>query len=239
MGQVILIASGKGGTGKTTVTANLGFLLGKRGYRTAVLDMDMGMRNLDLYLGLENRVVYNMMDVFTGICRIRRALIKDKRYENLYLMSSCPGRNKQDITPLHMEVLCRKLKKEFDYILIDCPAGMGDILDVVMTAADKAVLITEADIAAVRDADILSRYLLENGFDEVGFVVNKIRLDLMKKEFILSFNEINEMIKGKMLGIIQYDDNIYISTNKGIPIAMQEGSYIEKNLSQILDRILE
>lgn len=239
MGEVILIASGKGGTGKTVMTANLGVLLADRGYNTVLLDMDMGMRNLDLYLGVENRVVYNIMDVFSGICRIKRALIKDKRYENLSLMSACPQRDDRDITPLHMEILCKKLKKEYDFILLDSPAGIGEGLDVVAAAGiDRVVLVTEADIAAARDADILSRYLFKKTKKRVGYIVNKVRTDLMEQGLVPPLDEIKEMIQGEMLGVIQNDDNIFVSTNQGIPIALKKGTYISKNLNQILDRIL-
>ena len=131
MGEVIVVASGKGGTGKTAVTANLGALLAKDGYKVALIDMDMGMRNLDLYLGLENRIVYNIMDVFTGICRIKRAFVKDRRFENLYLMSASPRKDERDITPLHMEILCNKIKESFDYILIDT-AGRLQIDETLM-----------------------------------------------------------------------------------------------------------
>lgn len=237
MGEVILVASGKGGTGKTAVTANLGALLAKRGHKVALLDMDMGMRNLDLYLGLENRVVYNIMDVFAGICRIKRALIKDRRFENLYLMSACPRKDNRDITPLHMEILCKKLRKDFDYIFIDCPAGIGSGLDISMGGADRALLVTEADIAAVRDADVLNRYIKKAGIKNTCYIVNKVRVDLMAQHLVPDLREIAEMLNSKMIGIIQFDDNIYISTNRGIPIVYKENTYIEENFRNILDRL--
>ena len=237
MGEVILVASGKGGTGKTAVTANLGALLAKRGHKVALLDMDMGMRNLDLYLGLENRVVYNIMDVFAGICRIKRALIKDRRFENLYLMSACPRKDNRDITPLHMEILCKKLRKDFDYIFIDCPAGIGSGLDISMGGADRALLVTEADIAAVRDADVLNRYIKKAGIKNTCYIVNKVRVDLMAQHLVPDLREIAEMLNSKMIGIIQFDDNIYISTNRGILIVYKENTYIEENFRNILDRL--
>lgn len=238
MGEVILVASGKGGTGKTAVTANLGAILSKKGYKVALLDMDMGMRNLDLYLGLENRVVYNIMDVLSGICRIKRALIKDRRFENLYLMSACPRKDNRDITPLHMEILCRKLKREFDFVFIDCPAGIGSGLDISMAGADRAVLVTEADIAAVRDADVLNRYLKKAGIRETCYIVNKMRVDLMAERLIPDLREISEILNSRLIGLIQFDDNIYISTNQGIPIIYKEGTYIEENFRNIAKRLI-
>ncbi len=238
MGEVILVASGKGGTGKTAVTANLGALLARRGYKVALLDMDMGMRNLDLYLGLENRVVYNIMDVLSGICKIKRALIKDRRFENLYLMSACPRKDNRDITPLHMEILCRKLKKDFDYILIDCPAGIGSGLDISMAGADRVLLVTEADVAAIRDADVLDRYVKQAGFRDTCYIVNKVRVELMNRHVIPDLREISEMLNSRMIGIIQFDDNIYISTNRGIPIVFKKNTYIEENFQNILTRLI-
>ena len=238
MGEVILVASGKGGTGKTSVTANLGALLAKDGYKVALIDMDMGMRNLDLYLGLENRVVYNIMDVFTGICRIKRAFIKDRRFENLYLMSASPRKDERDITPLHMEIFCEKIRDAFDYIMIDCPAGIGSGLEVAMAGADRALIVTEADMAALRDADILNRYLKKNGIDNTCYIVNKVRADLMERKLIPDLNEVAEIMSSKMIGIIQFDDNIYISTNRGIPIVFKEGTYIEQNFQNIKRRFI-
>ena len=237
MSEVILVASGKGGTGKTAITANLGALLAKQGYKVALLDMDMGMRNLDLYLGLENRVVYNIMDVLSGICRIKRALIKDRRFENLYLMSACPRKDNRDITPLHMEILCNKLKKDFDYIFIDCPAGIGSGLDISIGGADRALLVTEADIAALRDADVLNRYLKKAGIKDTCYIVNKVRVDLMAERLVPDLREISEILNSRLIGLIQFDDNIYISTNKGIPIVSREGTYIEENFRNILKRL--
>lgn len=239
MGEIILVASGKGGTGKTSVTANLGALLAKDGYKVALIDMDMGMRNLDLYLGLENRVVYNIMDVFTGICRIKRAFIKDRRFENLYLMSASPRKDERDITPLHMEILCDRIRDSFDYVLIDCPAGIGTGLELAMAGADRALIVTEADMAALRDADILNRYLKENGIKNTCYIVNKVRADLMERKLIPDLNQISETMSSRMIGIIQFDDNIYVSTNRGVPIVFKDGTYIEQNFQNIKRRFIE
>ena len=160
MGKVYAITSGKGGTGKTMFAVNMAAMLAMRGYSVVLLDMDMGLRNIDLYLGLENRVVYNLMDVMSGVCRIRQALIKDRRFgENLQVISASPGRDTRDITPMHMEILCEKLKSKFDFVIIDAPAGLGDGLTLAVAAADSAVIITEAEAASVRDADTVDREL--------------------------------------------------------------------------------
>ncbi len=238
MGKVILVSSGKGGTGKTMFSVNLGALLSEKGYKTILLDMDMGLRNMDLYLGMENKVVYNIMDVMSGICRIKKAMIKVAGFENLYFMAASPQRDDRDITPLHMEILCSKLKRYFDYIIIDCPAGINDLFDVALAPAEKAVLVTEPEMASLRDADVTERYLMDHGVMDSYIVVNKVRADLMRTGMIPSLSMIANMFKGQIAGIIQDDDNIHISTNKGIPIVCKKGTYIEENFQDIAYRIL-
>lgn len=238
MGQVILITSGKGGTGKTVITANLGTLLAKYGKKVLLIDLDMGSRDLDLSLGLEDQIVYNVMDVVSGLCRIRQALIKDKRYDNLYLMSATPRRDNRDITPLHMEVLCEKLRDTFDFILIDCPAGIGELIDVAAGGADKALIVTEATVAAARDADILNHRLRELGVTDTNCILNRLRVDLMEKGLAPELDTIKEIVSSSIIGAIQYDDNILISSNKGLPIVIKEGTYIESNFKDIVTRLL-
>ncbi len=238
MGKVILIASGKGGTGKTLFATNIGTLLALRGKKTLLLDMDLGLRNLDLYMGLENKVVYNIMDVISGVCGIKKALIKDKRFEGLYLMSASSYSDNRDITPLHMEVLCDKLKEKFDYIIIDAPAGIGDGLEIGASVADLALIITEPEYASVRDADVVDAKLRKLGVKKVCVIINKVNVDLMSLGAIPTFSDITDRLRMKKLGFIQYDDNIYMATNKGVPIVLKKDTYIEKNFNSILDRIL-
>lgn len=238
MGEVILVASGKGGTGKTMFSVNMGAMLARYGYRVMLIDMDMGLRNMDLYLGMEDRVIYNLMDVLSGLCRINKAMIKVEGFETLYFMAASPRKDDRDITPLHMKVLCDKLRGIFDYIIIDCPAGNGDMLDVSMGPADKAIIVTEPEIAAVRDADITERYLLEHGIEDTRLVLNKVDVDLMNKGLLPDINVVAEIFNGPLVGVIQNDDNIRISTNKGIPIVIKKGTYIEKNFRGIVSRIL-
>lgn len=238
MGKVILVSSGKGGTGKTMFSVNMGAILAQQGCKVMLMDMDMGLRNMDIYLGMENRVVYNIMDVVSGMCRIKKAMIKVRGFDNLFFMAAAPGRDDRDITPLHMEILCEKLGKYFDYIIIDCPAGIGDMMDVAMTPADTAVIVTEPEVSALRDADITERYLQKNGFDNIGIVVNKVKVALMNAGLVPSVSEILNAFKSPVVGIIQDDDNIHISTNKGIPIVCKRGTYIERNFKEIVSRII-
>lgn len=237
MGKVILIASGKGGTGKTMFSVNMGAMLARAGNRVMLIDMDMGMRNMDIYLGMENKVIYNIMDVMSGICRIKKAMLKVDGFDTLYFMAAAPRRDDRDLTPLHMEVLCRKLKKYFDYIIIDSPAGLGDHFDAAMAPAEKAVIVTEPGAASLRDADTTERYLRENGISDICFIINKVKADLMREGLIPGIASMMEMLKSPVAGIIQYDDNIQISTNIGIPIICKAGTYIERNFSELLRRI--
>lgn len=238
MGKVILVSSGKGGTGKTMVSVNMGALLSQYGFKVILLDMDMGLRNMDIYLNMENRVVYNIMDVISGVCRIKKAMIKVRGFENLYFMAASPKRDDRDLTQLHMQVLCEKLKKYFDYIIIDCPAGIGDLLDVSLAAADEAVIVTEPEIASLRDADVTERYLMSKGMHDIRIIINKVNVELIRSGFVPDLNTIAGMFTGRIAGVIQYDENIHISTNIGIPIVCKQGTYIEKNFKEIIKRIV-
>lgn len=238
MGKVILVSSGKGGTGKTMFSVNLGATLARHGSRVMLLDMDMGLRNMDIYLGMENKVIYNIMDVVSGICRIKKAMLKVDGFNTLYFMAASPRRDDRDMTPLHMEVLCNKLRKYFDYIIVDCPAGIGDAFDVARASADKTVIVTEPEVASLRDADTTERYLREQGMQNIYIVVNKVKVELMQAGLVPALSDILEMFKSPVAGLIQYDENIHISTNKGIPIVCKNGTYIERNFMDIAARIL-
>ena len=238
MGKVILIASGKGGTGKTVFTANVGAVLAQRGHKVALIDLDMGLRNLDICLGLENRVVYDVADVLSGLCRIKQALIRDKRFDSLYFMASPPSGKIADITPLHIKVLCKKLLRNFEYILIDAPAGAGENVLTSAAGADIAVIVTVPEYAAVRNADALARALKESGVGSVKYVLNQVRGDLMKTGVMPGLNDISRKLKSDIAGIILHDDNIQLSANAGYPIVCKRGTYIAKNFNKIADKII-
>jgi len=239
MGKVILVSSGKGGTGKTMFSVNLGATLAKHGNRVMLLDMDMGLRNMDIYLGMENKVIYNIMDVISGMCRIKKAMLRVDGFNTLYFMAASPRKDERDLTPLHMEVLCSKLKKYFDYVIIDCPAGIGDMFDIALAAADKTVIVTEPEVASLRDADVTERYLMEKGMYDINIVVNKVKVELMQQGLVPGMAEIMGMFKSPLAGVIQYDENIHISTNKGIPIVCKRDTYIEHNFIDIAVRIIQ
>jgi len=239
MGKAIVIASGKGGTGKSVFTANMGALLAQKGYKVVMIDMDMGVRNLDLYMGLENKVVYDVSDVVSGICRIKQALVRDKRFQALYLMPAPPEREEGTITPLHIRILCEKLKESFDYVLLDAPSGIDDGFVLAAAGADSAVVVTVPEYAAVRDADMVDRSLAELGIKERYYVVNKVMAELITSGLVPSIGEIAQIMKSELAGIIQYDENIHIASNNGLPIVCKKDTYIRNNFERIAERIIK
>ena len=239
MGNVIVVASGKGGVGKTMFTANMGAKLAQKGNKVVLIDMDLGLRSLDICLGLENRVVYDLSDILSGLCRIKQALIKDRRFGEFYLISATYNTEKVDITPLHMKVLCERLKEKFDYIIFDAPAGVGSGLELAMSVADLAIIVTTPEYVSLRAADNLDSIMLRNGIKKRVYVVNKIKVDLIEMGMLPSITEIRSILKPPMLGAIQYDDNIHIAYNNGTPIVLRENSYIERNFDKIVDRLIE
>lgn len=236
--KVIMIASGKGGTGKSLFAANMGTLLAMSGKKVLLLDLDLGLRNLDLYLGMESRIVYNVMDVVSGMCGIRKALVKDKRLPNLVLMAASPQKDNRDITPLHMQVMINRLKDQFDYIIIDAPAGIGEGLSLAAAVSDAAVIISEPEVAAIRDADVIYGELSKSNIREISCVVNNVRPELINVGVVPSLDNVLRGLRARVVGFIQYDENILISANKGLPIVFKQDSYITKNFKKIVSRII-
>ena len=240
MGKSIVIASGKGGTGKTMVSANLGATLSKLGHQVIVIDMDTGLRNLDLYLGLENNVVYDVNDVMNGVCRIKQAIIRDKSFPGLSFMAASPKRSDTEITPLHMKVLCDKLKEMYDYVIIDAPEGMDDTLLIAIGGADHIVLVINPEIASMRDAEMMTAFLAETGGSyQIHYLINKLNLKLVRAGLAPSVEEVTRGMRGQVLGLIPYDENIHISTNLCVPIAFMPESPIAQNFVRIAERIRE
>ena len=237
MGKAIVIASGKGGTCKTMFAANLGATLARQGHKVVLIDLDTGLRNLDLYLGLENNIVYDVNDVLTGVCRIKQALVKDKSFPGLFFMAASPQKPNGEITPLHIKVLCNKLKEKFDYIIIDSPAGIDDGMVVASGGVDIGVIVVNPEYASLRNAEIVKRTLEEQGVSNIAYVVNKINLELIESGRAPSFEEVTKSIREKIVGIIKEDENIHISTNLGIPIVVMAETYIAKSFEAMADRI--
>lgn len=218
MGEVIVITSGKGGVGKTTTTANVGTGLAKLNKKVVLIDTDIGLRNLDVVMGLENRIVYNLVDVIEGNCRIKQALIKDKRYPNLYLLPSAQTRDKNAVSPEQMKKLAEELKDEFDYILLDCPAGIEQGFMNAIAGADAALVVTTPEVSAVRDADRIIGLLEAHEIKKTNLIVNRLRSDMVKRGDMMSADDVVEILAIDLIGVVPDDENIVVSTNQGEPL---------------------
>lgn len=233
MGEVILLASGKGGVGKTTFAANLGATLALRGARVVLMDLNMGLRNLDIYLGLENEVLFDVADVISGVCNVRKALIRDQRFPELYLLSSAQYKEVVGITPAHMKVLYSKLKENFDVILVDGPVGVGDDLKLSAAGADRAIIVVTPDYSSLRNGDMVDRKVQELGLEDRCFVVNMVKPELFGRNVVPDLAEMTDIFRTSMAGIIQYDENVNIANNRGYPVVCMRDTYIARNFDEI------
>lgn len=222
MARVIVITSGKGGVGKTTTTANLGMSLAQLGYQTALIDADIGLRNLDLLLGLENRVIYTALEVLSGECRVEQALIKDKRQPGLVLLPAAQNRNKDSINADQMKFLVSLLDSQYDYILIDCPAGIETGFHNAIGPAQEAVVVTTPEIAAVRDADRVIGLLEANGIKQITLLVNRLRPQMVKANDMMSVADVKEILAIPLVGVIPEDECVIVSTNRGEPLVLEK-----------------
>ena len=218
MSEVIVVTSGKGGVGKTTTSANVGTGLAKLNKKVVLIDTDIGLRNLDVVMGLENRIVYNLVDVIEGNCRIKQALIKDKRYANLYLLPSAQTKDKDAVTPEQMKKLTEELKEEFDYIILDCPAGIEQGFKNAIAGADRALVVTTPEVSAIRDADRIVGLLEANEIGKIDLIVNRLRMDMIKKGDMMSTDDVVDILSVNLIGAVPDDENIVISTNQGDPL---------------------
>jgi len=235
--RVIVITSGKGGVGKTTTTANIGAALADKGHKVLLIDTDIGLRNLDVVMGLENRIVYDLIDVIEGRCRISQALIKDKRCQNLVLLPAAQIRDKNDVNVDQMKELISSLKDSFDYILIDCPAGIEQGFKNAIAAANEAVVVTTPEVSATRDADRIIGLLEAAGIKNPRLVINRLRIDMVKDKNMLSVEDILDILAVKLLGVVPDDENVVISTNKGEPLVYKGDSLAAKAFKNIASRI--
>lgn len=238
MSEVIVITSGKGGVGKTTTSANLGTGLALAGKKVAMIDADIGLRNLDVIMGLENRIVYDLIDVVEGNCRLKQALIKDKRYDNLFLLPAAQTRDKDAVSPEQMQKLCDSLKEEFDYIIIDCPAGIEQGFKNAIAGADRAIVVTTPEVSAVRDADRIIGLLEANELNNPMLILNRIRVDMVKKGDMLAMEDVTEILAIDILGIVPDDESIVVSANKGEPAVTDELSKAGVAYRNIAQRIM-
>ncbi len=218
MSQVIVITSGKGGVGKTTTSANVGTGLAILGKRVVLIDTDIGLRNLDVVMGLENRIVYNLVDVIEGNCRMKQALIRDKRYPNLYLLPSAQTRDKTAVTPEQMKKLADDLREEFDYILLDCPAGIEQGFRNAIAGADRALVVTTPEVSAIRDADRIIGLLEAAEMKDIDLIVNRLRMDMVRRGDMMSVEDVIDILAVNVIGAVPDDESIVISTNQGEPL---------------------
>ncbi|MBQ2473555.1 MAG: septum site-determining protein MinD [Lachnospira sp.] len=222
MSEVIVVTSGKGGVGKTTTTANVGTGLAKLGKKVVMIDTDTGLRNLDVVLGLENRIVYNLVDVAEGSVSARKAMISDKRCPNLYLLPTAQTRDKDAVTPEQMLKVLDEIKKDpenFDYIILDCPAGIEQGFKNAIVGADRALVVTTPEISAIRDADRIVGLLDANGLrNKEDLIVNRIRVDMVKNGDMMSIDDVNDILHLNLIGAVPDDESIVVATNKGQPL---------------------
>ena len=218
MSEVIVITSGKGGVGKTTTCANIGTGLACPDKKTVLIDTDIGLRNLDVVMGLENRIVYHLVDIIEGGCRIKQALIRDRRYPNLFLLPSAQTRDKTSVSPEQMKKLTAQLKEQFDYILLDCPAGIEQGFQNAIAGADRAIVVTTPEVSAIRDADRIIGLLHAYEVGRIDLIVNRLRNDMIKRGDMMSVADVVDILSVDLLGAVYDDEAVVVSTNHGEPL---------------------
>lgn len=239
MGEVIVITSGKGGVGKTTTTANLGqMIMQQKEKKYDLIDTDIGLRNLDVVMGLENRIVYDIVDVVEEKCKLRQALIKDKRFKELYLLPAAQTRDKSAVNEEQMKNLTDKLKEEFDYILIDCPAGIEQGFKNAIAGADRAIVVTTAEISAIRDADRIIGLLESSEIKNPELVINRIRPNMVRKGEMMDVDDIVDLLSIDLIGVVPDDEYIITQTNKGEPVIQNKKAPSGKAYIEIAKRVL-
>lgn len=224
MGEVIVITSGKGGVGKTTTSANFSTGLALLGKKVVMIDADIGLRNLDVIMGLENRIVYDLIDVVEGNCRLKQALIKDKRFEHLYLLPAAQTKDKDSVSPEQMRKLTENLRDDFDYIVVDCPAGIERGFKNAIAGADKAIVVTTPEVSAVRDADRIIGLLEASDLRNPILVLNRVKTHMVKSGDMMSLEDVTDILSIDVLGVIPDDDKVIISSNKGEPVILNNTS---------------
>jgi septum site-determining protein MinD len=226
MSECIVITSGKGGVGKTTTTANLGVSLALLGKKVAVIDADIGLRNLDVILGLENRIVYDLVHVIEGECRLKQALIRDKRAEGLFLLPAAQTRDKNAVTPAQMRDLVEKLKEDFDFVLVDCPAGIEQGFKNAVAGADRAIIVTTPEVSAIRDADRIIGMVEAAELPEPQLIINRFRARMVASGDMMNKDDILEILAIPLLGVVPDHEDIIVSANRGIPVVFDEKSIV-------------
>jgi len=237
MARIIVITSGKGGVGKSTVTINLGYALSSLGHKVCLIDSDFGLKNLDVMMGLENRVVYDLKDVIEGRCTLNQILVKDKRRESLFLLPACKSLSFEKINMQYMTTMIEKLQNNFDYILIDSPAGVEKGFQYACGLSQEAIIVVNLDVASLRDADRVVGLLLKQNVTQLHMLVNKYNQEDVQKGRSLSIKEAYEVLSIPLLGIVYEDHEVIESHNKGLPLYLNENSMIHDCFSRIVRRL--
>lgn len=238
-GRVIVVTSGKGGVGKTTTNANIGTALARAGKKVVMIDTDLGLRNLDLLLGLENRIVYTIVDVVEERCKLKQALVKDKKNPNLCLLAAAQTRDKTAVTQEQLKDICEQLKKDFDFILVDCPAGIEQGFQNAIAGASEAIVVTTPEMSAVRDADrIIGLLEAKEEIKSYKLLVNRVRPNMIKTNDMMSVEDVSEILSTPIIGIIPEDAGIITSTNKGEPIVNDEKSLAGQAYANVARRVM-
>lgn len=238
-GRVIVITSGKGGVGKTTTNANIGTALAKAGNKVVMIDTDLGLRNLDLLLGLENRIVYTIVDVVEKRCKLKQALVKDKKNPNLCLLAAAQTRDKTAVSEEQLKEICEQLQKDYDFILVDCPAGIEQGFQNAVAGASEAIVVTTPEMSAVRDADrIIGLLEAREEIESYKLLINRVRPNLIKSNDMMSVEDVAEILSANLIGIIPEDTGIITSTNKGEPIVNDENSLAGRAYRNVAHRIM-
>lgn len=238
MGEVIVITSGKGGVGKTTTTANLGAALAMQGKKVCLVDTDIGLRNLDVVMGLENRIVYDIVDVVEEKCKLRQALIKDKRFSELFLLPAAQTRDKTAVNEEQMKTLTNTLKEEFDYILIDCPAGIEQGFKNAIAGANRAIVVTTAEISAIRDADRIIGLLESSEIKNPELIVNRLKPNMVRRGEMMDVDDIVDLLSIGLVGVVPDDEYVVTQTNKGEPVVQNRKAPSGKAYLEIARRVL-
>ena len=234
---IVTITSGKGGVGKTTATANIGVALASNGCKVVCIDADIGLRNLDVVLGLENRIVYDLVDVVEGRCRLRQAMIRDKRLSELYLIPAAQTRDKTAISPQDMIKVCEELRQDFDWVLIDSPAGIERGFQNALAPADVVIVIINPEVSSVRDADRIIGLIEAEQKGPAKLIINRIKPELVQRGDMLNTKDVLELLAIELIGIVPEDERVVISTNKGIPITLDEKDKAAKAFRNIAKRL--
>ena len=236
--KVVTISSGKGGVGKTTTTANIGVALAREGKKVVLIDADIGLRNLDVVMGLENRIVYDLVDVVEGRCKLRQAMIKHKQFDDLYLIPAAQTRDKTAVSPADMIQIADQLRPDFDFILIDSPAGIERGFRNAIAPADEVLIVTNPEVSAVRDADRIIGLLEAEGKGPGQLILNRVKPDMVRRGEMMSADDVTDILAIKLIGIVPEDEQVIPSSNSGVPVTLQEHSRAGQAFRNIARRLM-